>query len=264
MMTRLKLCWLLIPALLLSVQLSKAQPVGTYEFEIAGDEIPVFDLTGNYDVEVPIGTPGLVSGFFGFTMVQNAKGGLNGAGLTVLSVNGFPVAANYVVTGKVKRSRGLTRATFRILLTGIGTIAEQETTFKVTVLYDVNIDELGVFGEVRTKANFSGFGSGKAVGFIPDEFELFLPDGIDGSWLLTLEILPFGNRLAGTAFITFPTGREFLLDLSGKYNPFTDVAEVKINGIGDSLGTKVKASFVAETGELILMSGKVLGQKVSF
>src|SRR6185369_1940933 len=95
-------------------------------------------------------------------------------------------------------------------------------------------------------------------------FEAPIPDGMDGSWSLHLEIGPTQNP-AGTATVTLSNGRPFAFDLNGKYSPQTGVANLKLTGKGDiadpnrSVGSQLNVS-ISSFGDLFGVSGKLLGQ----
>ena len=48
---------------------------------------------------------------------------------------------------------------------------------------------------------------------------LDVPENADGSWILGLEIVPTGNKLSGTATITFSNGEVFRFKILGRYSP---------------------------------------------
>jgi hypothetical protein len=265
MTIRLNVRWLLVPVLFLALQISRAQaPQGFYDYSFAGDSLPVWDLTGDYNVTLPVfdknGTETDVS--FGFSMAQNAKGTLSGTGgPTAITIGSDFVAGFYRVTGKVTSG---SRVSLVIRITGDGFFGGRTTSSSyslIVVLADAFISEGQIVSGGRpavVQANIKGLGSlsGKA------DFSTAIPDNMDGSWDLTLNI---GATLAGTGTVSLSNGRQLILDLKGKYSPQTGLAKLALKGTAEnsSVGSQAKV-VISSVGDLLQVQGSLLGQKVLF
>ena len=264
MTIRLNARWLLVPFLFLALQISHAQaPQGFYDYSFSGVSTPLWDLTGNYSVTLPVfdknRTETDVS--FGFSMSQTPNGVLrgNGGAIAVRIGNDF-VAGFYRVTGKVKTGSLISLV---IRITGDDFFGGRTTSSPYSLIVVIR-EAFVINGEIVgghpaiVRANINGLGtlSGTA------DFSTALPANMDGSWDLSLNI---GATLAGTGTVKLSNGRELLLDLKGKYSPQTGLAKLSlkgtpINGSAGSQATVVISSF----GNLLQVQGSLLGQKVIY
>jgi len=262
MMTRFKFCWLLVPVLFLSTQLCQSQPTGSFDFSFPNETLGVslWDLAGDYNIDVPIGTAGLADASFGFTLGENNLGQLSGSSETVVTIGSDTVAGFYSIKGKVTRSGGVSHVNLLITLTGDGTISGFGTSYKLTILYNATVTADGLTGTVKTRMNIAGIGG---AGATATDFGLDLPNGMDGTWGLHLDLSGLSNqKIFGSGVITLANNRTVHFDVTGSYSPSTDVAKVTLKGTNDGIGSKAAFSFLSSSQEVLKLSGKVLGQSL--
>jgi hypothetical protein len=263
MMTRLKLRWLLVPLMMLAVQTARSQPAGAFSFPFPNDaaNISLWDLSGDYTIDVPIGTDGLNDAAFSFHMDQNNVGQLSGAGIVFMTLAGDDenqVGGVYTVRGSVRTTASGTHVSFLVTISGIGPIAGFDNSYKLTVLYQADVTPGGMFGRLRTHMTIAGFGGASAT---DGGFGIDLPGAMDGSWTLDVNVGGLTNKkLLGTGVATLSNGRTAHFILKGSYNPLTDVEKLRLAGFGDGAGSKVKIDFLGSSETLLDISGKVLGQ----
>ena len=282
MTIRLNPRWLLLPALLFSLQFCGAQIVvpPSISFELGGTNSTVsqlWDLNGSYDlvftnvqpngVEVPVE--------MSFTLIQSPSGKLssptNEFGDT-LTISDSTLAIFPHITGKVTGSGGVARVHMIIRFTGSGMLAGRTVnSFSGELTIDAEtaaatdtsdgIPELVGVKPSNFSANFPGLATFR--GQVPDFVAPLLP-GVDGSWILTLDTVA-GNKITGTATATTPS--EVLgFDLGGAFKSgIFDIKAKGANGVPGAVnGTGSSATILTPDFSSITLSGKILGQKMFF
>lgn len=260
MIARLKSLLLFAAPLFVSTAFA-AVPSGTIFKGFSTNTAPVWELTGGYQItQQLIGVAGqLVDVTFGINIVVDDKGNVTGHDATVVFIGTDVVGCEYTVTGKVTGSDGIARLRLTVKLVGDGTVAGVATHAKIKVRYDA---EVGFDGELngtsKGTVSLSELGSGK----INSELSVPVPGGIDGSWVLTMNVLPL-KKLDGSATATFQSGRIVLFDLTGRYSSSSDASRISLRGVGPSRGTHLRLNLDGGNG-VQQMRGKLLGQKIRF
>jgi hypothetical protein len=279
MTIRLNPRWLLVSALLFSLQFCRAQIVvpPTLSFDLGTSNSPesaLWDLNGSYVVDLQVAAKnGLaVNVEIAFSLIQSPSGSLStttnelsnvSVVLNAADTNASPFAAVGKITGKVTGVGGIARAHFTVRFVGAGSLGGQNTDINGSLTVDAETDP-STGQLVGTKlssfsASFPGLNSikGKA------DFATGLPS--DGTWNLTLNMVGI-NKITGSGIIATPL-QSLGLDLSGKFknglfvikaNGGTDVPNT-VSGVGSS-GTIL----LPDTFDTIQFNGKLLGQKLSF
>jgi hypothetical protein len=94
--------------------------------------------------------------------------------------------------------------------------------------------------------------------------ELSIPQTTDGNWTLDLDIVPSGNKLAGTATIGFSGGEELKFQLLGNYAPRTQKTKLVLKGTGVDKGAALILSLYGPVMEIQWMRGMIGGQRIRF
>jgi hypothetical protein len=280
MTIRLNPRWLLVPVLLLSLQISRAQTVPpSVSFDLgpdAGATTQLWDLTGNYDVNLDVqGRNGLsVPVQISFFLIQNAAGKLstssnNITGLVFNNDANSAFAITTKISGKVTGSDGFARAHFTVHFRGNGSFAGvQNLTVGGSMTVDAEVDP-STGQLVGTK--ISNFQANMGVNNVngKSDFAAALPDAVDGSWNLTLTLAGL-SKFTGLGAINMPH-EAFGLHVSGKFNggPAGGVVVLNAKGANDvqntSSGNGSNAKLLLSTdGSTLQLDGKLLGQKMSF
>ena len=273
--------WLLVPALLFSLQFCRAQVVlpGTISFDLGGDptnapENQLWDLSGGYQLDVPVDHDGLEQELrLSFVLIQSGSGKLST--ITNDNIQEMDLGSNSVfavtpqIAGKVTGSGGSARVHFTIHLRGSGTLAGKNVnSFSAVLTVDAETDpttgELVGTKVSKFSAHFPDLGSIQGKVF---DFFVPMPQGANATWNLSLHLAGL-QRLTGTGVITTPS-RALGLNLSGKFNSRTDSAKIIAKGantVADTtsgIGIKAKIE-LPNTFDSMIFNGKVLGQKFSF
>ena len=251
--------WLLVPLLMLSLQISRAQaPSGILIYDFDSDT-PIWDLTGTYGVDTVVtdNNGNQVDLSFSFSMNHDERGKLVGGGVTGVFIGEDDVVAGtYRVSGKVQTIGGQHFATIVITIVGEGTVAGRETSYRLTIVTEkalIDLEDDAIVGTSRVMGKFSNLDTINGVA----DFEATLMGDMDGSWSLVLNILPFSN-LTGTGTIVLSNGRTMVMDLTGEHSFGSDL---RLKGFGDSRGTKMRV-FLYESQDVQEIFGTAFGQKV--
>jgi hypothetical protein len=263
----LKHRWCSFAVLLSSVCFCLAQaPSGQVQFFFDTTNAPVWDLSGNLTFEQEMqgaGGQGIPIAFTALNITNDARGKVSSSGLIELQVGNDFVAAEYRLTGRTTGGgTTINRVSLNVRLTGEGVIAGVLTRFVVVINYKLEADaeRLLLVGTARGSANFSGLSSAR----INSEVEVPFSPAMNGSWTLTMNILPL-RKLVGSATVTLSSGRVLNMDLTGSYSPNTGVSRLNMRGVGDSKGTSVNLRMLTteEEGNVIeSLRANFLGQTV--
>ena len=117
-------------------------------------------------------------------------------------------------------------------------------------------------GTVRGTAQIEGFGSGS----VADTVSTVLPSSpglVDGSWNLSMNILPLGH-LSGTGTVTLSNGRALQMRLNGNFSEATGISKVNLNGIQGSQGNTLHVEFLNTTNGVAIQTlrGHLFNQQV--
>ena len=194
----------------------------------------------------------------------DAKGKVIGGGTMLVYIGDGAVGGDYKVTGKVSGGGVKTKVNFTVKFKGIGTVAGVNSTANISIKYNMVVvpASLTMAGKTTGNANFTHLGHGK----FNSDMIIPLPPGADGGWTTTLDVIPFGKKLSGTAVIQVnnTVTNTLATKLKGNYAS-SGPAKVKLTGYGNSAGTQLNMEFALLPGATNLYSkinGKVLGQKV--
>jgi hypothetical protein len=233
---------------------------------------PVWDISGTYQITnrmqgaklrpMNIVFPRLI-------LSVDAKGKVTGGTDTMVAYAGDDyIGGDYKVSGKITGGGEETRVDFTVKFKGEGIVAGVSTTCNVNAKYDLTIlpGVLAMAGKTTGSAHFSNLGNGD----LKSDIALPLPPGVDGGWMVKMDMYPYGRKLSGSAVVlvdTTPTNTTTILNtkVSGNVPKQSVVAETKLSGWGNSTGTKLNLEFTPILGLTNLaakVNGKVLGQNV--
>jgi len=239
-------------------------PSGSFEYNFTTNSVPLWDLTGAYELEQEIsGTAGQVIPLkFTVVVEHSAKGRLIGEGSTTGMIGDSPVTGDFRVLGRVlSSSGGQVKVKMVARFNGQGMVEGENTSFRMNVRHHFELDgnNRRLIGNARGSAKFSNLTNGPIRG----DSETELPDGNDGSWNLGLEIIPVGN-LGGTAEIGLVNGRSLLFGLKGNHSDGSDTSRLKLSGYGTTKGLNFKLHTAGSAAVIEELKGKALGQKLRY
>jgi len=238
-------------------------PSGEFTFSFDAATTPLIDVSGDFHaVQNIIGAGGTLTPLdYTINLTNLPSGKIRSTGVAIVYVGNDVVPAFYTASGNVSGGGTKpTRVSLSVRLTGEGVIANTETTFTISLSYNLflNVEDGQLQGSARGVANFKQLGSGT----VRDDFVTVpLPGGIDGSWSTTMTIIPL-KKLGGFAYIFLPNGRIMQASLSGSYSANSGISKIKLTGVGEDKGFTV--TFTATSGEeglqLETVRGRILGQ----
>jgi len=238
-------------------------PSGEFSFDFNATNTPLIDVSGNFDTtQSIIGAGGTTTPLvYSLNLTNDPSGRIHGTGAVIIQIGDDFVVGTYVATGSASGG-GVrpTRVSLIVRLTGEGPIAGTETSFTIAIRYSLtlNVDDGELQGTARGFARFSHLGSG----LIREDFAAVpLPGGIDGSWSVTLRVVPL-LKLAGTGTISLPNGRNLQGMISGSYSSGSGIARIRLTGVGGDRGFSVTfTTSSSDAGpQLETVRGRVLGQ----
>jgi hypothetical protein len=237
---------------------SQPAPSGPVGFSFANPNVPVYDLTGNYEFDhvATVAGGATVNLSLGCALVQDAAGRLRGSGVTNILVGNDLVSAQYSVSGTVTGGGGRpTRASLsaRWVVPGTGAAG---TASSISVQYNLEVNLGFLDGTARGQAKIAGLKSGTIKGTVAG---MPLPAGVDGSWNLAMNLQPPG----GAGSIVLANGRSIQANPLVTYSARTGLESIKLSGAGNDRATALTIKYFPTTNGLDSLTGKVLGQAVT-
>lgn len=245
-------------------------PSGIITNFISGDVAPVYDLTGSYVLDQTIvgvgGTPIDLS--FQVDINQGVQGQLRNLGnVNLVGIGNNTVASRYSLSGRIQTIKGETHAKFNVHLHNKDVVAGVDTPFNINIQYDLIVSpgSLGLPGSMsgtaRGTAQINGFGAGKILSDVSTSLPAF--PLMDGSWTLTMNILPLGH-LSGTGSVILSNGRSLQMRLNGNFSEATGISKVNLNGIQGSQGNTLHVEFLNTTNGVAIQTlrGHLFNQHV--
>jgi hypothetical protein len=276
MRIRLNPRWLLVSALLFSLQLCRAQITvpPTLSFDLGSDDPAdnkLWDITGSYVVNLNVVSRNgnSVPVQIDFFLLQGPTGKLttsvgNITGLVFNDDNNSQFAITTKISGKVTGSSGVGRVHFTVNFSGNGPFGGVPNT---TVQGSMNVDaetDASTGQLVGTKVtHFTAniIGVNKIQGTA--DFVSALPAGVDGTWNLTMNLAGL-DKFTGNGIVGLP-GQSFGMDLTGKFNGLLSLKATGASDVPDTLSGKGSNAkiFVTPSFNTVQVEGKLLGQKIS-
>ena len=239
-------------------------PSGLFHYEVRADGGPaLWNFSGLYALP-PYGAMqwrqsarGAMTTYFatGDTASVLMTGTLSGAGshlkMRLTSTAGFPEYNLQSDSWAMRKDRlALTFEPTNRTLTGTDRVSE---TYQQVIYYDPN----SFWEGSQTKVV-------KTTSTSLQPITLAIPETTDGNWMLSLEIVPVGTRLTGTASIMFSNGETNGFQLLGSYSPKTGQAKLLLTGVGADAGANLRLTVVAPEMQIQSMRGVVGGQRIRF
>lgn len=275
MTIRLNPRWLLISALLFSLQFCRAQSPSSFSFSLGTDVAPetaLWDLRGDYDVFLQVSARnGLaIPVELSFSLAQSPSGKLssppggNISGLVFNNDDNSAFAITTRVAGKVTGSGGFARAHFTVRFRGNGSFGGlQNLSVSGSLTVDAETDPLSgqLIGTRVSKFTAKIDGVNRVSG--RSDFAVGLPT--DGSWNFTVDVVGL-TKFTGTGIVGMPQ-ESFGMDLFGNFRG--GLIRLKAKGAKNVPNTQpgqgLKANvFLTPSFDTLQLEGKLLGQRISF
>ena len=246
---------LLVAAFLVFCAVPAIAQVPSGQFTYAFTNPPLWDTSGIYTNSVSGDT--VIA-----TLQHQANGQLIGTRSETYVSGADHATGSGSFAGRVSVRAGVVTArdTSEGSLAGVSGGVSYVANFKAKGVETLNPSTLSIFTSGTIKVCVVG---GKCV-TSTQGYSIPLPDGMDGTWTLDINIAADGNKLAGTGAITLSNGRVLSYQIKGSYNTKSQVAKLKLVGQGDATGTSLSLTTQGTGMDLTSLKGKVLGQKPTF
>ncbi len=265
-------------ALLLSLHLAQAQSAGHVVANYDSSNYPLWNLSGGYVFDTPLQGGGSEPVPLSYSLLvdHQARGPLQGQGTIMVRIGNEVAAGSYTLRGTVSGNGQLTRVNFTINIRGKGWLSGANRDFRISANYrlEVEPDEFALVGRVSGTSRIAGFGSAKQR---DDDVVIPLPNGVDGSWYLAMDFVPFKSFSGTGAIVTsayvspenpvgWPTERVMQATVKGSYNAKRDVTTARLTTTRENKGASLSISYPGgedyNIREVATIRGKVLGQTI--
>jgi len=243
---------------------------GTYTFNPSSSNALIWDISGHYSGVV------FALGFdTDFTINENPDGTFSGTGTFDIEQNNTSLTGDLTVSGKVLGSSAKTGVSMEFDLSGGGVVQvdsagdtdNADVTFKLKPNFTVD-------GQNRVLVLSGGSASTTLVDLdtnkkktgsdkLPKGTTFDIPAGDEGSWGLSITLIPNGTKYTGTASLeTAPNGITENFTVTGTYSARTDTSKLTLKGNDGTLSLVISTSGPNMTVQSI--KGKVFGQSIKF
>ncbi len=222
---------------------------GTYFFGPSGNTL-LWDISGLYG---DLGTLGLGPELV-FTLNEDSAGNITGTGNSLLGA--------VTVTGKILGSSAKTGATMSVNASGNSAGIDFNAKVKAKFVIDGPNHQLVVIAGSAAISETDVLTGKKSIhsSLLTKGDTLELPSHDSGSWNVTLNLTPNGNKYTGTATLENTSGSDVTFTATGTYSAKTDTSKIALKADGSMLNLVVSTSGPNITVHSI--NGKVFGQSL--
>ena len=217
------------------------------------DKLDVWDISGTYNAD-------LMGCGITYNILQDAAGTITGAGDAICSIDEYDIDMSFTVTGTVTQKNNLATVKLTIKFSGLISDGWDEWKFKASEKATAIIDAISNTIDGTVKACVSGVGCETA------DFELILPDEMDGSAGLSMDVNSTdakGTKLAGTGTLTLSNSDTYTFTVKGSYNAKNGLDKLTLTGVGKPSPGKFTLVIADSNGTLNSLKGKSLGQTLA-
>lgn len=214
---------------------------------------PIWDMSGSYE-----------EFFVDVNMAQDGKGKIIGSGcLDYYYGYGIDFDICFDVKGSIAQKNGIASINLSMKFTGtVDAPAEglSNQKFKGTqkLTAEINPYNRTLIGTTTVKVNLAGHSANETVSFHED-----LPYGMDGTWILEINAVDeSGKKKVGSSLLRLANGRNLPFAAQGNYNSKKAETKFNLKGMNNARGCKLSPVIGELNGEIISMTGKVLGQTI--
>jgi hypothetical protein len=97
-----------------------------------------------------------------------------------------------------------------------------------------------------------------------EEVSFSTPSTADGTWQLSMSIMPTGNKLTGSASVVFADGETYHFRLQGSYLPKNGKTKLVLVGDGKDKGARLQLTLTGPEMGIESLAGTVAGQRLRF
>lgn len=263
-----KITCAIIAALAAMFSMARADTAsGSYTMSFA-DTTSLWDVSGTYTQDI-----GGLS--VDYTLSVDPGGKITGYGSAYFGMGGYgSIDIDFDFAGTVKSSGGITRVSMNWKMSGTGSISGYAFKFGATIKSNFEIDQAActMVGTMSGKITVSMSGYGSQSETIPTTtVELYLPDEMNGTWDLGMDLTTIGNKTTGTGQVVLSNGSVYDMTASGSYKASTDRTKLSFKGLpaNRAMSVATEATFHVDPGSVrdvrcAILKGKALGQSLVY
>lgn len=260
-MTRFLTAAAVLATLLAAPALHAEMASGTYDVPVAAG-LNVWDISGSYHEDVEGVT-------MDFTLNVDASGKITGSGTASMTDGYDTLTATFSTTGTLRSAGPVVRVNMTLKMNGSGYVSGYFATFKATLNQKLELDTIGhqmigtAGGSVTVRV--PGIG-GRTVRMAPSDTVTPLPEDMDGSFDLSVNVTTNKTRYLGTGTMSLSNGKIIALGATGNYRPKPDKSTLALKGTGLDKALTMNLVTTCTNAQLYVKSlnGRALGQTLRF
>jgi hypothetical protein len=256
-----------IPALLLGTLLIAVSPAaradiasGSYTNTFSGD-ITLWDISGTY-------SESLDNIKMEFTINMDSSGKFTGAGSFSYDDWSNNLDGDFTISGSVKSSGNVVRVSMTMLINGSGYVQGYDVIFSAKMNESLEIDGATqqLIGTVSgsIKVQIPSLGKKGSTSIPRSQAVTPLPNNVDGTWTLSMNVVPNGTKYTGTGLVELSNGKSIDLNLTGSYSGKKDTSTIALKTVSPgSFNLKLLTCCTNLQMDIQSMKGTALGQKLT-
>lgn len=249
--------------MLMAVFLSPLSGFASDSYWIESEDINchsfIWDMSGNYDDE-------FLDCDMELNMSQDGKGKIVGSGCVecymYLYGYDFDFDFCYDLKGSITQKNGVASVKLSMNISGSVDVPDEgiyNQKFKgsETITAEINPYNQTLIGTAKVQVSIKGHSSRETVDFYED-----LPYDMDGNWSLQIEVDGNGKKMVGDSLLSLANGTMLPFAAKGTYNVQKEESKFSLKGVGNASGAKLSPVIDEWDGDVLSISGKVLGQTI--
>jgi hypothetical protein len=224
--------------------------------------LKLWDISGTYHEDLDGVT-------MDYTVNVDAAGKISGTGTASMSDGVDTLTATFTGTGTMRSAGSAVRVNMTLKMSGSGYVSGYYATFKANVNEKLELDTTNHLMVGTASGSLSvrvpGLG-GRSIRLPPAESVTDLPEDMNGSLGLALNVTTNRTRYAGTGTLSLSNGKDIALGATGSYQARTDKSTLTLKGVGLDRALSLNLATTCTNAQLCVQSlkGKALGQTLRF
>lgn len=219
----------------------------------------IWDMSGSYDNE-------FLDCDMDLNMSQDGKGKISGYGCVDCDMYfygyDFDFDFCYDLKGTITQKNGVASVKMSMKISGTVDVPDEgiyNQKFKgsETITAEINPYNQTLIGTAKVQVSIKGHSAKETV-----EFYEYLPYDMDGNWSLEIAVDGNGKKMVGDSLLRLANGTMLPFAAKGTYNAKKEESKFSLKGVGNASGAKLSPVIDEWDGEVLSISGKVLGQTI--
>ena len=234
---------------------------GTYTVPVDAT-LALWDVSGSYHEDAD----GII---MDYTLNVDAGGKITGSGTATLSDGSDTLTANFSGTGTIRSAGTVVRVNMNLKMTGSGYVSGYYATFRANMNQKLELDatnhQMVGTASGSLSVRVPGLGS-KGVRMPPSESITDLPEDMNGSFGLAMNVVTNKTRYTGTGTLSLSNGKSIAMAATGNYKAKTDKSTLTFKGQNLDRALSMNLVATCTNAQMCVQSlkGKALGQTLRF